>query len=745
MPQTMRQMRGGRTLLALLLQLLSSQVLAQSAASSDSVSAVKAHRSEQLDSLLAEASRVNARIPDRLRAYRARIETEMSLLLIDSAGQERTGQIEQIESDVRWRALDRYDQRVVGYRSQAVGPMFSLMSIFGGWTTPTLYGNELELGVTPTETAERMPAGATRTSLTVHPLASARDSFYTFAGGDTAVILYSRGRRIPVVRVRVTPRSDAKGNAILFFGDMYLDASRKQIVRMRGRMVEVRDGHVTLKSGSKLPGVSGASFVEVENVEVEGQFWLPAYQRTEIQARIAFLGDFRAIVRIVSRFHDYRLNDSSWTARAEAPPNVDHYLTFAPGDSLTRFHDWYRPLGAASTETQYADFDDVAPESWRTVGRATARFQPRALADVFRFNRIEGLFTGVALEHDFRDAAPGLSIRGSVGWAWAENTARGIIAVQRSSNRTTSGIRFERSLANTNDFQLPLSGGATIPALLGSIDDFDYLDRRSATVFISRRLGVQRRSLFRLEVGPASDNTVTQHASRGLYVQGEGFRANRGITPGNYFRSLVAIEINPQVSGLFVDRGIGATLQYERADGGLAWQRIELRTAARREIGPLQLYGRGNVGSLIGPPVPQVMFEIGRSEGLTAYGYKEFGGDRAATLDAVVGYTFPLLRAPMHLPEQLIAPGLAPGIAAGFHGAWAEASSDAAERALMLLGTKTDPVSGALIPMSRPTNGMRASAEVLVTFFSGALGVGIARPLDTHGAWKITGRIGQGF
>jgi hypothetical protein len=721
--------------------------ISSSALMQDTVTARPVYESARLDSLVAQASRINAQIPDRLHAYRARVETEMSLALIDSAGQERTGQLEQIASDVRWRAEDRYDQRVIGYRSQAVGPMFSMMSIFGGWTTPTLYGNRLQLGVTPAMSARiaREKIARDTTSLTIHPLSTLRDSYYTFQGGDTAVVLYSRGRRIPVVRVRVSPSAKAKGDAILFFGDMYLDADRRQIVRMRGRLVELRKGRQTLSAGSRIPGVGGASFVEVENVEVDGQYWLPAYQRTEIQARIALFGDFRAIVRIVSRFRDYRVNDSSLTARAVAPSGTDHYLSFAPSDSLTHFSNWVRPLGAASADAQYADFDDVAPESWRTVGSATIRFQPRSLGDVFRFNRIEGLFTGLAAEHDFRDAAPGVSLRGSVGWAWSEKTARGSIALQRASLRTTTGLRIDKSLVSTNDFQLPLSGGATIPALLGSIDDFDYLDRRNATAFISRKLGVQRRSLLRVEIGPASDRAVEKHVSRGLYVQGEGFLPNRGIRPGNYFRSVAALEINPQVTGLFVDRGVGVTFQYERSDGTLNWQRVELHTAARRELGPFQIYARGNGGMLFGGPAPQVMFEIGRSEGLTAYQYKEFGGDRAATADAVIGYTFPFLRAPIRLPEELIAPGIAPGIAAGIHGAWTEVSSIAAQRALLDLGTRTDSNTGEVIPLSRSTDGVRASAEVLLTFFSGALAIGVARPVDHPGAWKLTGRIGQGF
>jgi hypothetical protein len=712
------------------------------ASTQDSTIAPRTYESARLEALIGEAARINALIPERLRAYRARIETEMSIALIDSAGRERTAQLEQIASDVRWRATDRYDQRVIGYRSQAVGPMFSMMSIFGGWTTPTLYGNRLQLGVTPTAEANTR---ANTTELTVHPLSTSREAYYRFEGGDTVVVLYSHGRRIPVVRVRVTPRNDARGDAVLFFGDMHLDADRKQIVRMRGRMVEVRNGKVTIKGGSRIPGVSGASFVELENVEVNGEYWLPAYQRTELQARIALFGEFRAIVRIVSRFHDFRPNDSSWTSRAEPPPGNGHYLSFAPSDSLSRFHDWRRPLGAASTDAQYADFDDLAPGSWRTVGSATIRFQPKAFGEVFRFNRIEGVFTGLAAEHDFRDAAPGLSIRGSLGWAWSEKAARGALVVQRALGRTATGVRLDRLLVHTNDFQLPLSGGATTPALLGSVDDFDYLDRRTVTAFITRRLGVQRRSLARFEIGPASDNVVSQHASKGLYVQGEGFRLNRGIFPGNYVRTVAALELSPQVSGLFVDRGVGATVQYERADGNLKWQRLELRTAARRELGPFQLFARGDAGTLIGDPAPQVMFEIGSSEGLAAYEYKEFGGDRAGIVRTVIGYTFPFLRAPMRLPSQLIAPGIAPGIAAGIHAAWTDASSPAAEQALLTLGSRLDPATGQLIPLSRPTDGIRASAEVLLTFFSGALAVGVTRPIDHAGAWRFTGRIGQGF
>jgi hypothetical protein len=251
---------------------------------------------------------------------------------------------------------------------------------------------------------------------------------------------------------------------------------------------------------------------------------------------------------------------------------------------------------------------------------------------------------------------------------------------------------------------------------------------------------------MRIEIGPGADHAVEQNVSKGFYVaKNAGFRSNRGIREGNYVRSTASLEIDPQVSGLFVDRGVGFSLYYDRADGDLKWQRVEVRTAARRELGPFQIYARGDAGALLGNPVPQQMFELGGDLGLSGFEYKEFAGDRAALLRTVIGYTFPILRAPIRLPSALVLPGLAPGVAAGIHGGWTEVSSDAASQALLELGTTIDSASTQPVPLSRPTNGVRASAEFLATFFSGALAIGVTRPLDEARGWKFTWRIGQGF
>ena len=83
-------------------------------------------------------------------------------------------------------------------------------------------------------------------------------------------------------------------------------------------------------------------------------------------------------------------------------------------------------------------------------------------------------------------------------------------------------------------------------------------------------------------------------------------------------------------------------------------------------------------------------------------------------------------------------------MAAGVHGAWTEISSAEARAAVLELGI-TPGVNGTDIPFSHATDGVRASAEFLATFFSGALAFGVTRSIDHPDKWKFTARIGQGF
>jgi hypothetical protein len=169
---------------------------------------------------------------------------------------------------------------------------------------------------------------------------------------------------------------------------------------------------------------------------------------------------------------------------------------------------------------------------------------------------------------------------------------------------------------------------------------------------------------------------------------------------------------------------------YEAAIGDLDWQRAEVRLAARKYWHGFVLASRVDAGAVYGSTLPpQVLYELGGGMDLPSYRYKEFGGDRAAIGRALAAYHFPVLRTPMRIGFLTI-PGISPGIGTGVQSGWAEASSDAARRALLALG------GDGITPLSRPTDGVRATADVRFTILSGAIGGGFARHIDQAGKWK---------
>jgi hypothetical protein len=177
------------------------------------------------------------------------------------------------------------------------------------------------------------------------------------------------------------------------------------------------------------------------------------------------------------------------------------------------------------------------------------------------------------------------------------------------------------------------------------------------------------------------------------------------------------------VTGETLAPGFGAQLLYEVAAGELDWQRAEARVALRKYWHGVVLATRIDAGTVIGDALPpQVLYELGGSMSLPSYEYKQFGGDRAAIGRAMAGYHFPIFRTPRRLGFFVI-PGLSPGIGAGIESGWAEASSASGRAALARLG-------------SVPSQRVRATADYRLTFLSGAMGVGMARPIDQAGRWE---------
>ncbi|HWL40978.1 MAG TPA: hypothetical protein VNO75_12145 [Gemmatimonadaceae bacterium] len=706
-----------------------------------SIAPAPGYSSAAVRDLVTRAVVANRAPPPELRGYRARVESEFSINVRDTLGRERAAQIEQLASRVTWTRDGNYDMHVVGYRSQSLGSPVSTLSFVHGWTEPTLYGDRLQLGVqlgAPPDSNRRPRRGGGNWLTAVHPFSYDRDRYYSFSGGDTVVTMRSNTRLIRLVRVQVKPKLGDATRLAAFDGEIDLDADRHQIVRMRGQFVVLANrGRPTL---SPVPGVTGVVYIEFVNAEIDGRYWLPAFQRTELQSTFAMLGNQRAIMRIVSRFSEHTLSVSAAPLLDSTVRNT-HTTTWAPSDSVSRFNNWDASLGVITTDVNANDFDDVAPDAWRPTGRPRLDISPTRTENVFRYNRVEGLFTGLEANYRMRSAVPGLSMGGSAGWAWTQQTVRGGGNITLRRDPWTTGLRAERLLSNTNDFIPPLNpenGG--LAAMFGSVDDFDYVDRRIATASVSRVMGGPGKAIVTLQGGAGNDRPEISRLEHGV-TGGGTFRPNRGAAQGTYGLGVFEAELHPGVSGDFLQPGLGGRVHYEVGSGTLDWQRAEVMLAGRKYLGRFAFSLQADAGAVYGDTIPpQQLFELGGSGALPGYEYKEFAGDRAALLRSQVTYAFPIWRMPLRVWTTLFIPGFAPGIAAGIQGGWTDISTPAAQTAVDALGA-----GFSVTPVSRATDGFRATASVGLTFFSGSAHIGFARPIDHQAPWKFVWGLGHSF
>jgi hypothetical protein len=693
------------------------------------------YSSVALREMVAAAAEANRRPPPELQAYSSHIETELALILRDTLGREHAAEVEQLASEAHWTRAERYELHIVGYRAQNVGVPYSTLSIVRGWTVPTLFGERLSFGA--------YIAGPNRrdTLTAVHPFATDREAFYRYSGGDTVAVLRIGDRRIPIARIRVRPEFRSRTPLGAFEGEIDIDAVRHQIVRMRGQL-EILGARA--RSGSRLlrlTGIVSAAYVEFVNSEIAGKYWLPTRQRTEFQASVPLLGQTRSAFRIISTISDIAVVTDSTIAGPDTSHPLRVLVTWAPSDSVSRFDDWREELGTQSGAVHSDDFQDMAPPAWRSTGPPRVSMFPNSLRRIFRFNRIEGLYLGLAPEVDFRSARPGLSVGLFGGWAFSEKSARGGAFASYTHASVTTGVRAERALVSSNDFTQPVDEDPGFSALLTSVDDYDYVDRRSAVASISRALGSPNAGRVTVQVGLGDDRAATAHIEHGLFSTGKRFRPNRGMLEGRYTLGTLDLELHPNVTGDFVSPGVGARAHYEVGRGDLRWDRLELGLAARHYWGPLSVAAHADAGVVLGNTLPpQQLFELGGAVLLPGYDYKAFAGDQAALFRAFASYRFPVWKRPVRVWQHFFIPGLSPGIATSVQGGWTRASTRSAVEAIRELGVDQNGT-----PVSVPTGSIRSTFGIGLSFFADLVHVGVARPLDHPAPWRVVAGFGVQF
>lgn len=685
--------------------------------------------------LVSEVAGSNREVPGRLAGYSARVEAEAALMRTDADGRERVSSLQQLALRVSWSRDGTYSEHAFGERSLHRSLLRYDALKVPSFTVPVLYGNRLDLLTGPFGADESSSGGTPSGLQALHPLADDRERIYRFTGGDVTQRWMVGGRAITVVRIRAAPARVPEARTTVFDGDLFVDVERRQLIGMRGRIQEI-GGLPNFLKRAAASMLEEVGHIEVIMAEFEGQYWLPITERLDLRLS-SRLGRHEAItLRISSRFFDVspdvRTTSDPLVVRAIPLVAAPRKISVAPADSLRAFSEWRRPLGESTAADEFAQLSgsftiDAPVTSLRDLELGTRTFR-----ETLRFNRIEGLFTGSGLSIPLPLLRGGGSLYLSGGRAWSEKTLRGRGDLEVAFGLWRAGVGGARSLDGTNDFTyVPYQAAPFLAALL-SIDDYDYVDRRSATVHAERR-SRSNALRFRAELARASDRSALRAIRYGLARADSGFRPNRPVTPGSYTRASARFELNPNVLAEYLQPGLGVSARTEIGRGDLNYERIESRISMHRVLpGSIALSVRADAGALFfRDRVPlQQLFELGGPAQLPGFDYKTVGGDRAAL--GQLRATWPLAALGGRPPSRR---ALRAHLSATFFVGIASSSSplvDSAVTALRMGAPDCEPE----VPCARAGRA-HSSLQVGLRLFDGALFIGMARRVSQSDRWKL--------
>lgn len=669
--------------------------------------------------LVERVIRAGSTVPDSLLDYRADFRSAVYLSLrSDSAqGGEVPVTIDEFAGELRWERTGALLQQVTGHRVRMLTPTpYTLGTLLENvWIVPHLYGHTIDLfQLSPTR-----PTSGRRVSRAVHPFSPRGPDLYRYEAGDSVRVATPEGV-VTLVEIVVLPRALPEEGRQVVAGSFYVDVDRAAIARARFGFAQ-RAGRFSLSR----TGV----FFEMENGLVQGRYWLPYRQRQEVQITSPLFGGATA-VRVASSLSGYDLN-TGWT-----PPPGDGRIRLVrePGADGA-FREWDAPVGEEFADYDIADFDDLLRATGMTADDADAvrfSFFPRRINDVFRFNRVEGLFLGAAgeMEIPLKDAL--WEVYATAGWAFAEGAARGEANLQRTTTLPSipgvvrawsASLGAFRRLSDAQAFR-PTSRwplGYTLAAALGGYDILDYYDASGVEAQAGYRNGP-----WSTRIGARFErhDSVTRNTERFAFGRADDFPPISPADPGDHAGVDGELRFARGAGAFTIGNSLITSLRGEAGLGSWRFARVTGLVTGRREMGLLTLLTRIDAGTVLGDPPTQFLFRVGEAEGLRGYEPNEFGGTTAALGRARLLFRLPPYgEAPLARVGYFIIPPLRPALALGASAAWTGVREGSEDELRRIRGTTTEAPVGAL--------------SAGVSFFDDTFVIEWSRPLDEadDGRW----------
>lgn len=686
----------------------------------------------------------NAIAAVQARPFSARYQASIAVLKRLPENIEGSSAIDQVAGVYRWTRAGVFDQHETGRRSRNTGLPLPLSGFLGnGWIVPPVVGEAFcplvpSRAVLTLKLLDSLEAPSCDGPL--NPLSVLRDSLYQFRGGDTVRLKTPDGVEQLLIRVDVTPRAAFPERVAVFRGDIYLDPASGRLRRMRGQVLSI-GGPAPHGAGRVLSAAfSSALLLDLGMEEIEGVGTVPTYQWLEYQLRQPFSTEIYTVIRTITR-----LSAISPTTAPDGGPLLPQLygLTEAPRDSIHHFRGWTSLPGRDIEHVQSRELADVGPPRARPTGPPT--LTPRASGgfDYFRYNRVEGVYLGAVATLRLRDAAPGWSLKGGVGYATKADIVRPQLVATWQRDHWFITARGERALDLATKFADPLDYGRGIKPLF-ALDNFDYVDRWNGALGIGRYLRRHRAGLVRVDIGYASDQSTPALFSRGLL--GQHFLPNPNVEPGRYLRTVVRLDVSPDISARFTRPGLALRIRYENGSGDLDYNRYQAGVSAQANVGRVVLTFVGDGGIATGAHLPsQQLFLLGGQASLPGYDYDQFAGDRAWLARGLISIPIPVLDRPLRVGGGLKLPPPAPSISFRLYTGQAQVTSGAMQASVDRLGIRPDPDGPGALPYARASDGVRASTEVRLSLFGNLFGFGVAKALESGTRWRFQFSLGQSF
>jgi hypothetical protein len=488
--------------------------------------------------------------------------------------------------------------------------------------------------------------------------------------------------------------------------------------------------------------VPNSSVMDVVNRRVAGAGLVPVYQRFDLMALLPFALDMQGAVRIITRLRDVQVDTTTPPTEVSPLTPDSSGVSHAPRDSARAYHEWTTGPTRMPSSVRVADLADVGPPKFGPEGSPVPLLRSPTSTDFIRYDRVEGLFTGLAVTLRLRDAFPGLSFRANGGYAWSEHAWRGGVVSTLARGPWTAEARAQAILAYITKFADPLTFGPGIGAILVN-DTYDYVDRTQYGVGLARSFG--RLEDFRARV---SLDWVEDHATVAALTTGplgQTYPANPPVDVLSYLRTRAQVAWNPQISARFAEPGIGANALWEHGGGDQSYDLVQVYLIGRANWKRFTFALVGNAGAVYSanPPTQQLIL-FGGTGSLPGYEWDQFGGDRAVVVKWMVNIPLPFLTQPIKVGKKLSLPALAPNVSIRAYGGWSDASDAAAEASLARLGTRTDP-NGQVVPFSVPTDGIKSSAQFRLGLFGSLIGLALSKAFDAGTDWTFNVDLGLAF